>query len=482
MIKSLENKTKVPEQSCQKQNPKPTPRTEETESTTRKVMAPIIDKNIVIPLARIDQNDDEKSSNAKRTSSASSDKDQPREKKAKLSNQNVNDSTPRSEKKHGVSANVTTDKSVKNVVLIEGSTDSFNRPETKHNGTTNGSADKSLKNDAPSKESSENITSKNNTKIVNESISVNDVNVAVSSAQAKDTDGQEEPAKNMLNSTEVESAPSDLKFLSQSTISDLSFINGHSIEESSSTANFDDLDWEQSFNKDINETVRAASATMCSVVENKLKSKFEVLKNRLQSVTLERDQVTLGAERSKLKAKEDHAKEIAELSEKYAQVIAKTKKDADTFWTTKLEEEKTKSEKQLKEAEKKMIEKVADVEINLANAKIVYEEEKKVHNQEMTKLQEQHKMEIESEKERTTTEIERTKKEHDKVIELEKKLQDAIEAKASMETQLEAKYRDIVAGIRQKAEIERKERMSCACCGKPLETKRTCSSECEQMW
>ncbi|XP_031638938.1 uncharacterized protein LOC116351044 [Contarinia nasturtii] len=119
-----------------------------------------------------------------------------------------------------------------------------------------------------------------------------------------------------------------------------------------------------------------------------------------------------------------------------------------------------------------MTEKLNEANTNLNNSKAMCEKER----QTMVELKKQHSIEME-------TAIKNLKNEHkEEIKKIDAKLQDAITEKKTMETQLAAKYRDIVAGIKQKADTERKERISCACCGKQLEAKRVCSKECEEMW
>ncbi|XP_031637919.1 uncharacterized protein LOC116350304 [Contarinia nasturtii] len=128
----------------------------------------------------------------------------------------------------------------------------------------------------------------------------------------------EDPEKPLLNSTVIK-WPENVK--SDGDFGDVSCINGQSIEEPTSTATLEDTEWEQSFEKDLNDTVQAATYHMYSSIAKNLKTKFDVLKEKLHDVTIERDQIVLKAERTKQRTKDDHAKEMSDLNEKYTQIM-----------------------------------------------------------------------------------------------------------------------------------------------------------------
>lgn len=269
----------------------------------------------------------------------------------------------------------------------------------------------------------------------------------------------------------------------QSGFSDLNTSALLSFEELSSMANFDGPDWEHSVSKEIEDTVRKTTAKMCSSLQQKFKTKFEVLKNNWKTMKSERDQLTVDAEKTKQKLKDDHAKEIAQLNENFAKQLLNANNDATQFWSDELERVKTKAENDLKQINTLMQEKVEKVEETYEKIKTQQEKEKQEHNQVIADLQEKHTIEMNTEKQRMNLETETMKQLHnDKLKELENKLKEAIEQKANIEAQIEDKYCEIVANMKQKADNERKERMTCAGCGKQLELKQTCSQECNKLW
>lgn len=280
-----------------------------------------------------------------------------------------------------------------------------------------------------------------------------------SSVQSNGTNGHDVNGSNksLLNSTEIKWSENSN---SNSDFGDVSCINGQTSSE--------DTDWEQSFEKDLNDTIQTATVHMHSLIEKKLKSKFELLKQKLHAVTTERDQIALNAEQTKQKLKDNHAKEITDLNEKYTQVVAKVKKDAELRLTAEIEKEKVKGENILKETQRVMTEKLKDAEKKLESCE--------KDRQAMVESKKQYQIE-------TDAAIKKLEKEHnEEITKINAKLQNAITEKTTMANELAAKYRDIVAGIKLKADTERKERISCACCGKQLEAKRVCSTECEEMW
>lgn len=284
--------------------------------------------------------------------------------------------------------------------------------------------------------------------------------------------------QHFLNSTECEYSGEETTLVNHSTISDMSVIDEHLIEEISFTASHDDTDIEDSFSNIIDGTLKEAYTQIRSALTKRLNPTFESLKMKLKAVTLERDQVASQANDAKLKAKENHAKEIAELNEKYTQ-IAMAKKDAETMYTAELEKQKNIAENDLKEANRLMAEKLAEAKKMLEDAKVKYDKEKEESHAAFVELQKNHQLAMDAAKEQATDDIKILKKAHsEQITEMERKIAD----RKKQESQLEDKYRDIVAGIRQKAETERKERMACMCCGKELEIKRICSEQCKKMW
>lgn len=114
----------------------------------------------------------------------------------------------------------------------------------------------------------------------------------------------------------------------------------------------------------------------------------------------------------------------------------------------------------------------------------------KKHDSDLAQLRVQHVINLENETEQFSTRIESLKKEHsDQVADMKIQIQAAIEAKHNIETELNKKYQQIVAGIKQTAESERTQLMEqakgstrCICCGELNKVEVFCNEQCTQIW
>lgn len=262
------------------------------------------------------------------------------------------------------------------------------------------------------------------------------------------------------------------------------------IHEPTSSKDADEFDWTQLMRQNIEETIKSMTVNMYTVIQTNMQPSFETFSKKLQQITAERDQAALAAKQLHLKLNGEHARQIAEINEKHALAIGNAKRDATTFWTIELEKIKSQAANDAEEANRTMQEKLteaqqqtAKAEENLAKAQDEHAKETDNLNQMLFDLREQHKNELADEKQRTAEVVEMLEKTHAAaIVEMEKKIQCADEAKSTIELQLKAKYKDIITGIKEQAEAERHVQSICNCCKKPLEPKRLCSVQCEEMW
>lgn len=465
-------------------------------------------KNVIISLPRVHHRESKRT--LKRIGEASNDNGEPIEKKIRLKPSILETSVKEAQsggsspelikmengaaKMDGVASESPTIKASESPI-IEDKVNPECEVASKTNGETNGNSHVTkfdIKSTAVEPEIDANITqsvhenSENGHETPAQSSSTNQINNNVTEAMetAEEKPNHTESSMTLESSMAFDSSTtldkSSVIDFNQSGFSDLNASGLFSFEDLSTMANIDGLDWEHSFTKEIEDTLKSTTAKMCANLQLKFKAKFDFMKNNFKTIKSERDKILSDIDQTKLKLKEDHAKEIAELNENHAQAMTTAKNEITTYWTGELEKVKSKAEEDLKEIKSLMNDKLKQVENTYEEIKAEQNKERDECSRTITELQEKHKNEIETEKQRMNDEIVAFKKTHDdKLIELQNKLKEYMEEKGNIKSEVEAKYCGIVASMKQKVE---KDRMTCECCGKESQTKRVCSEECYKLW